>query len=58
MIFQCTCDKIKANKINNALPIDPNREEDRAKYTADALHFNDAGHHIIAQPLKDFLEQL
>lgn len=40
------------------LGIDPNREEDRLNYTADGLHFNDAGHRILAQHLKDFLEAL
>ena len=40
------------------LGIDPNNEEDRIKYTSDGLHFNDAGHHIIAKKLGAFLETL
>lgn len=40
------------------LGIDPNDPEDRAKYTADGLHFNDAGHQILAAKLKAFLEAL
>jgi lysophospholipase L1-like esterase len=40
------------------LGIDPNREEDRVKYTVDGLHFNDDGHHILARKLKEFLESL
>ena len=27
-------------------------------YTMDGLHFNDAGHEILAQKLKDFIEAL
>ncbi len=42
----------------HTLPIDPNREEDKKAYTVDGLHFNDAGHHILAQTLKRFLEEL
>ena len=37
------------------LGIDPNREEDRLAYTSDGLHFNDAGHHVIAKKLHEFL---
>ena len=40
------------------LPIDPNDPEDCQKYTAEGLHFNDAGHKIIAETLKMFLENL
>lgn len=40
------------------LGIDPMREEDRLQYTVDGLHFNDAGHHIIAKRLADFLQAL
>ena len=40
------------------LGIDPNGEEDRVKYTAEGLHFNDAGHRVIAQRLKEYLETL
>jgi lysophospholipase L1-like esterase len=37
------------------LGIDPNLEEDRIRYTAEGLHFNDEGHKIIAKTLADFL---
>ena len=40
------------------LPIDPKVEEDEKRYTVDGLHFNDAGHAVLAQCLIDFLEQL
>ncbi|MBQ8310035.1 MAG: SGNH/GDSL hydrolase family protein [Clostridia bacterium] len=40
------------------LGIDPNNAEEREKYTSDGLHFNDAGHHILAKVLKEFLEAL
>jgi len=40
------------------LGIDPNREEDRIIYTAEGLHFNDAGHHAIAKKLQEFLLSL
>jgi len=40
------------------LGINPNEEEDRAKYTTDGLHFNDDGHAVIAERLKSFLEAL
>ncbi|MBQ2865142.1 MAG: SGNH/GDSL hydrolase family protein [Clostridia bacterium] len=40
------------------LGIDPNYTADREKYTAEGLHFNDAGHRVIAQRLKEFLEAL
>ena len=37
------------------LGINPNLQEDREQYTAEGLHFNDAGHHVIAQRLYEFL---
>ena len=40
------------------LPIDPNNESDREKYTVDGLHFNDVGHEILANTLCEFLESL
>jgi len=40
------------------LPIDPNREEDRNQYTVDGLHFNNAGHRVLARVMGDFLESL
>ena len=40
------------------LGIDPHEEEAYNTYTMDGLHFNDAGHEIIAQKLKAFIEAL
>ena len=40
------------------LGIDPTKPEDKEKYTADGLHFNDAGHHVLAARLQEFLEAL
>jgi zinc transport system substrate-binding protein len=40
------------------LGIDPKNPEDRKQYTADGLHFNDAGQYVLAQKLKAFLQAL
>ena len=40
------------------LGLDPNNDEQRAKYTADGLHFNDEGHAYIAAALAKFLKAL
>ena len=40
------------------LGIDPNKEEDCRNYTVDGLHFNDAGHQILATKLMEFLAAL
>ena len=40
------------------LGIDPHDADQRKTYTADGLHFNDAGHHILAARLQEFLEAL
>lgn len=40
------------------LGIDPHKPEDFDNYTVDGLHFNDAGHEILAQKLKDFIDSL
>ena len=40
------------------LGIDPHDPEAFAAYTTDGLHFNDAGHGILAQKLKEFIEAL
>ena len=40
------------------LPIDPRNEEEAKKYTADGLHFNDVGQHVLAKTLKEFLVNL
>ena len=40
------------------LGIDPNNDDERAKYTIDGLHFNDDGHAFIAEALTKFLKAL
>ena len=40
------------------LGIDPHDPDSFAAYTVDGLHFNDAGHAILAQKLKDFIDSL
>ena len=40
------------------LGLDPHDEEVFQKYTVDGLHFNDDGHAILAQRLKEFIESL
>lgn len=40
------------------LGLDPNDEAIRERYTVDGLHFNDDGHAIIAQKVKEFLESI
>ena len=40
------------------LGINPNNEDERARYTSDGLHFNDAGHEFIARALGNFLSSL
>lgn len=40
------------------LGLDPNREEDKERYTVDGLHFNDDGHAYIAKALGSFLTSL
>lgn len=40
------------------LGIDPHDPECYSAYTVDGLHFNDAGHGVIAQVLKSFIEAL
>ena len=42
----------------HTLGIDPNCETDRTQYTSDGLHFNDAGHRVLAACLKRFLESI
>ena len=42
----------------NDFPVNPNVEADRVAYTADGLHLNDAGHRMLAERLKAFLEAL
>ncbi|MBE6976556.1 MAG: SGNH/GDSL hydrolase family protein [Ruminococcaceae bacterium] len=40
------------------LGLDPHDEEVFQTYTVDGLHFNDAGHAVLAQRLKEFIEAL
>lgn len=40
------------------LGIDPNNEEDRIRFTDDGLHFNDAGHAVLADCLIEFLNSI
>ena len=40
------------------LGLDPHDPEIFDTYTMDGLHFNDAGHAVIAQKLKDFIEAI
>ena len=40
------------------LGIDPTIPEQKEKYTADGLHFNDEGQHFIAKCLGEFLLSL
>lgn len=40
------------------LGVDPHNEKDYDTYTIDGLHFNDAGHAVLARKLKDFIEAL
>ena len=40
------------------LGIDPHDPADFDTYTVDGLHFNDAGHGVLAEKLKAFLESL
>ena len=40
------------------LGIDPHDPADFDTYTVDGLHFNDAGHGVLADKLKAFLESL
>ena len=40
------------------LGIDPHNPSDFDTYTTDGLHFNDAGHGVIADCLKNFIESL
>ena len=42
----------------HTMPIDPHDPAHYEAYTTDGLHFNDAGHEIMAQCLKNFVEAL
>ena len=49
---------IQVLNLYEKLGIDPNREEDLVAYTVDGLHFNDAGHAVLADCLIRFLEEM
>ena len=40
------------------LGLDPHDDEIRQTYTTDGLHFNDIGHAVLAERLKEFIEAL
>ena len=40
------------------LGVDPHKPEDFAAYTTDGLHLNDAGHGLLAEKVKAFIEAL
>ena len=42
----------------NDLGLDPHDPEIFDTYTMDGLHFNDAGHAVIAQKLKEFIDSI
>lgn len=49
---------VKVLDLYSELGIDPHDPEQFEKYTTDGLHFNDAGHVILANKLKEFIEAL
>ena len=50
--------QIPALDLYNNLGLDPHDPEIFDTYTMDGLHFNDAGHAVIAKKLKEFIESL
>ena len=50
--------EIPTMDLYNDLGLDPHDPEIFDTYTMDGLHFNDAGHAVIAQKLKDFIEAI
>ena len=46
---------IEVYNLYEELPINPNLDEDRERYTSDGLHLNDAGHRVLAEYLKQKL---
>lgn len=50
--------KIPVLDLYRNLGIDPHNPEAFDTFTADGLHFNDAGHAVIAEKLKAFIEAL
>ena len=49
---------IKVLNLYSDLGVDPHIPEHFEKYTTDGLHFNDEGHAVIAQKLKNFIESI
>ena len=49
---------IKVLDLYRDLGINPYNQYDFETYTNDGLHFNDAGHEVLAQKLKAFIEAL
>ena len=49
---------IPVRALYHKLGLDPHDPQCRETYTVDGLHFNDAGHAIIAQRLKEFIDSL
>ena len=49
---------VKVLNLYDGLGIDPHNPEHYEKYTVDGLHFNEAGHRILAQKLTEFVQAL
>ncbi len=49
---------VKVLDLYNDLGIDPHDPQQFETYTKDGLHFNDAGHGVLANKLKEFIETL
>jgi len=49
---------IRVLDLYNNLGIDPHIPEQFEKYTMDGLHFNDEGHALIAQKLKELIDSM
>ena len=54
----CSRHNVPVLNLYERLGIDPNIPEDFEKYTADGLHFNDAGHVRIGKLLASFLREM
>ena len=49
---------VKVLNLYDNLGVDPHIPEQFEKYTIDGLHFNDEGHALLAEKLKNFIEAL
>ena len=49
---------VKVLDLYHNLGIDPHDPKDYETYTVDGLHFNDAGHEVLARKLKAFIDSL